>query len=86
MAERVLTHVLNHPEVGAIIGLWQENCPELSYERQHTEGETGSGVAGKAAGCRRNPQPHRGPLGNCCSIHLSYGGVPIRIRNLRVAD
>jgi len=45
----VLILVLNRPEVDAIIGHWQEDCPRLFFERQYTEGETRSGVARNAA-------------------------------------
>jgi hypothetical protein len=44
----VLNHVLNHPEVGAKIGVLQENWANLSEAAQHKEDEKRSAVARNA--------------------------------------
>ena len=71
----MLIYVLKHPEDGANIGTLQEDCPDLSGAAQHTKGQERSEVARNVVEDQRNAQPRCEPLGNCCSIHLSYGGV-----------
>jgi hypothetical protein len=54
---RVLIHVLDHPEVGAIIGAWQENCPDLSgaVSTVSTRREAGLRASPHDDGETRNP-------------------------------